>query len=110
MKTYFSSFNNTQLKDHKMETSGFFKSASDILANLSNPLAIESSVVHSQLGYAGTLDLVAEYMGKLSIIDWKTSQKKRSKLKDCHSYPLQLAAYAGAINYDDDYPFQVSVI
>jgi genome maintenance exonuclease 1 len=108
MKEYFVEWNN--ITHHKLRTSGFIKSVCNILPNISNPLAVESSVVHSSLGYAGTVDLVAEYMGKLSVIDWKTSKKKKVNLVQCHSYPIQVSAYAGAINFDPDYPFQVSHI
>lgn len=78
-----------------------------MLPDITNVVAIESSVVHPLLGYAGTLDLIAEYKGALSVIDWKTSAKPKTTLKDCYSYPQQIVAYAGAVNYDNNYPFQV---
>ncbi|XP_031548638.1 uncharacterized protein LOC116286306 [Actinia tenebrosa] len=106
MKEYFAAESSNE-RHHKLHTSGFIKSVCNVLPNISNPLAVESSVVHSSLGYAGTIDLVAEYMGILSVIDWKTSQKKKVNLTQCHSYPIQISAYAGAINFDLDYPFQI---
>ena len=78
-----------------------------VLKDLRNVVAVESAVIHPLLGYAGTLDLVAEYRGTLCVIDWKTSQKPKTKLEECFSYPHQIAAYAGAVNYSDLYPFQV---
>ncbi len=48
------------------------------------------------------------YRGALSVIDWKTSSKPKPTLSDCFTYPLQAAAYAGAINQDPHYPSQVS--
>ena len=45
----------------------------------------------------------------MCVIDWKTSHKQRPKLKDIHDYPLQTIAYAGAINDDKNYPFNVSI-
>ena len=86
---------------------GYWKSISHVLPDISNVVAIESGVVHPLLGYAGTLDLIAEYKGTLSVIDWKTSVKHKTNLKDCYSYPQQVVAYAGAVNYDSNYPFQV---
>lgn len=86
---------------------GYWQSISHVLSDITNVVAIESAVVHPVLGYAGTLDLIAEYKGTLSVIDWKTSEKHKTNLKDCYSYPLQLAAYAGAVNFDANYPFQV---
>lgn len=87
--------------------SGYWKSVSHVLKDITNVVAVESAVVHPLLGYAGTLDLIAEYKGKLSVIDWKTSAKHKSNLKDCYSYPQQIVAYAGAVNFDENYPFQV---
>lgn len=87
--------------------SGYWKSVSHVLKDITNVVAVESAVVHPLLGYAGTLDLIAEYKGKLSVIDWKTSAKHKTNLKDCYSYPQQIVAYVGAVNFDDNYPFQV---
>lgn len=87
--------------------SGYWKSVSHVLKDITNVIAVESAVLHPLLGYAGTLDLIAEYKGKLSVIDWKTSAKHKTNLKDCYSYPQQVVAYAGAVNFDDNYPFQV---
>ena len=87
--------------------SGYWKSVSHVLKDITNVIAVESAVVHPLLGYAGTLDLIAEYKGKQSVIDWKTSAKHKTNLKDCYSYPQQVVAYAGAVNFDDNYPFQV---
>ncbi len=36
----------------------------------------------------------------LCLIDWKTARKPKPSLADCFDYPLQMAAYAGAINQD----------
>ena len=78
-----------------------------MLKDVTNVVAVESAVAHPLLQYAGTLDLIAEYKGTLSVIDWKTSAKHKSNLKDCYSYPQQIVAYAGAVNFDENYPFQV---
>lgn len=86
---------------------GYWQSIRHVLPDIKNVVAIESGVVHPLLGYAGTLDLIAEYKGALSVIDWKTSAKHKMNLKDCYSYPQQVVAYAGAVNYDMNYPFQV---
>jgi len=53
---------------------------------------IERRVVDSEHGYAGTLDIVAEVEGVLSIIDLKTSTTLSK------SYGLQTAAYMNAYN------------
>ena len=41
------------------------------------------------------------------MIDWKTSVRPKPSLEDCYDFPLQAAAYAGAINQDPQYPFKV---
>ena len=45
----------------------------------------------------------------MCVIDWKTSHKPRPNLKDIYDYPLQTVAYAGAINDDKNYLFNVSI-
>ncbi|EDO36390.1 predicted protein, partial [Nematostella vectensis] len=94
--------------DNTHITSGYLKSVGHVLPEITHISAVESVVVHETLGYAGTVDLVAKYKGTHAVIDWKTSQKPKTRLSACHSYPVQVAAYAGAINYDSNYPFQIS--
>ena len=45
------------------------------------------------LEVAGTVDLVAEFDGRLSIIDWKTSSKEKPR-KFINNYFKQESAYA----------------
>ncbi|MGL6342719.1 MAG: PD-(D/E)XK nuclease family protein [Waterburya sp.] len=68
-----------------------------VLGDISNTRYIEQHTYHP-LGYGGSPDLVADYNGKLTIIDWKTSSKpkKRSYIKD---YLLQVCAYISSVNY-----------
>ena len=63
----------------------------DIL--LQNPKEdIEKRVVHTELAYAGTLDLVAHVKGRISIIDFKTGTQMSPE------YLLQTAGYMAAYN------------
>lgn len=55
------------------------------------PLFVEQVVYSEQYGYAGTLDLLAEVNGKLTVLDWKTGKAVYS---EAH---LQNAAYRQAI-------------
>lgn len=57
--------------------------------------AFENSLYSHELEVAGTVDCIAEYDGKLCIIDFKTSSKVKNKEYIC-GYFMQTAAYAVA--------------
>ncbi|XP_068681778.1 uncharacterized protein [Montipora foliosa] len=61
-------------------------------------IATEEYVTHSFIGYSGTFDALAIYDGVPCVIEWKTSQKHKPSLESCYDAPLQVVAYAGAIN------------
>jgi len=66
-----------------------------ILHNINNIYALEQSLFSDHLEVAGTVDCIAEYNGKMSVIDFKTS--KRIKERDnIHDYFMQCSAYAVA--------------
>lgn len=60
------------------------------------PVLIEGAVWHS-MGYAGTLDCLGYYEGKLQLLDWKTA-KAPKKIEWVQGYFMQAAAYIGAVN------------
>lgn len=55
--------------------------------------AQEFQMFSKKLGLAGTVDCIAEFDGKLSIIDFKTSSSDKGR-DDIHHYFLQCACYA----------------
>lgn len=62
-------------------------------SNVDNVMGVELPLFSKALGCAGRTDLVAEYNGKLSIIDFKTSTKPK-KIEWIESYILQSTVYS----------------
>ena len=63
------------------------------LNKIKNVFGVEPKLFSNKMGLAGTADLVAEYEGKLSIIDYKTKRSKQKK-EWMHEYFIQTTAYA----------------
>lgn len=63
------------------------------LDKIDNIVAIETPLWSKILGLAGRTDCIAEYDGKLSIIDFKASSKEK-RAKDIDNYFMQATAYA----------------
>ena len=61
--------------------------------SINNVRAIEGQMFSDHLSVAGTSDVVCEVDGVMSIVDWKTSGKKKSK-SQITNYFCQAAAYA----------------
>ncbi|XP_025163072.1 mitochondrial genome maintenance exonuclease 1 isoform X2 [Harpegnathos saltator] len=86
-----------------------FNSVRSVLKDVSHVKAIEAHVAHTKLRYKGIVDCVASYRGEDYVIDWKKSDKKKLDLKETYDAPMQVAAYIGAINASNLYPFVVNV-
>ncbi|XP_070696741.1 mitochondrial genome maintenance exonuclease 1 [Pempheris klunzingeri] len=93
--------------EYTPEVRGYLESISHILEDVRAVRAIESTVRHGQLNYLGVADCVARYRGVLCVIDWKTSEKPKPFLSNTYDNPIQVAAYAGALNSDGNYKYQV---
>jgi genome maintenance exonuclease 1 len=72
-----------------------FNSIKPYLDKINNVHALETPLYSHYLQVAGTVDCIAEYEDKLSIIDFKTSSRLKSR-EDIHGYFMQTAAYAVA--------------
>lgn len=86
---------------------GYLASAKEVFDKMTDAMVSEMNVCHTHLGYQGKLDTLACYNGNPCIIEWKTSQRRRSSLADCGEYPIQLVAYAGAINSNPSSKIQI---
>ena len=65
------------------------------LDKIDNIHCLETRLYSDHLEAAGTVDCIAEYEGKLSVIDFKTSSRVKS-IDDIDGYFMQTAAYAVA--------------
>jgi genome maintenance exonuclease 1 len=72
-----------------------FGSIRSLLDQVDNIHALETPLYSDHLQVAGTVDCIAEFQGKLSVIDFKTSSRPKDR-DDIHSYFMQTAAYAVA--------------
>jgi len=61
--------------------------------HINNIRSIEGQMYSHHLRCAGTVDMIAEYDGKLAVIDWKTSARKKTK-SQVEQYFMQESAYA----------------
>lgn len=74
-------------------TQELFKTFKPVLQPINNIHCQETKLYSHHLKLAGTVDCIAEYNGKLSIIDFKTAGKVKKK-EWIHNYFMQCAAYA----------------
>ena len=80
---------------------GLFRLIKPYLARLDNIHCLEEYLYSKEIGVAGQVDCVAEYKGKLSIIDFKTSTKRRDADYNYGNF-LQTSAYAKM--FEEMYP------
>ena len=74
-------------------------------AHVGTVYGIESRLYSGRLRAAGTTDLIAEYRGRISIVDFKTSKRVKMS-EDIHGYFIQITAYAMMLEelYPDVFP------
>ena len=71
----------------------FFKIKPIIDDNVGKVYAQEQALYSDKYRIAGRVDLIAEWNGKLSVIDFKTSTKQKNE-EDIQNYFMQCTAYA----------------
>jgi ATP-dependent exoDNAse (exonuclease V) beta subunit len=72
-----------------------FNSIKFLLDQIDNIHCLEDQLYSDHLQVAGTVDCIAEFQGKLSVIDFKTASKPKDR-DDIHNYFMQCAAYSVA--------------
>lgn len=69
-----------------------------LLQTLQTIHLVEGYVFHDDLHYAGQVDCIATYQGIPCVCEWKTADRPKGAIERLYDYPLQLAAYCGAVN------------
>ncbi|MGK7888967.1 MAG: PD-(D/E)XK nuclease family protein, partial [Leptolyngbyaceae cyanobacterium] len=77
----------------------YWQSLETVIAQISDVRLVEGTVFHYDLGYAGKVDCVASFQGVPCVVDWKTSDRPKKTIQRLYDYPLQAAAYCGAVNH-----------
>lgn len=85
--------NNESLGDIMPDAKEMFKSIKPLLNRINNIHYQEQALWSKQLAMAGRVDCIGEFDGKLSVIDFKTSKKIKSKI-EIEDYFWQTSAYA----------------
>jgi len=85
--------NNQEIKFETPIESELFTSVKPLLHNINNIRFLEQRLYSNHLRLAGTVDCIAEYNGKISVIDFKTSSKLK-KPEYIENYFMQCSAYA----------------
>jgi ATP-dependent exoDNAse (exonuclease V) beta subunit len=92
-----------------MFTAEMFASIKPLLNEIDNIHALEDPLFSDHLQVAGTVDCVAEFRNKISIIDFKTSSRIKSR-EDIGNYFMQCSAYAVAFEERTKIPVSRLVI
>jgi len=91
--------NNDLLKEQKGEETlnilnkEMYLNLKGLLSKIDNIRCLEQNLYSDHLRLAGQVDCIAEYDGRLSVIDFKTSNKKKTR-SHCYNYFIQCSAYA----------------
>ena len=70
-----------------------FDSIKPLLNRINNIHCLETRLFSDHLQVAGTVDCIAEFDGRVSVIDFKTSRRIKSR-EDIHGYFMQTSAYS----------------
>jgi genome maintenance exonuclease 1 len=76
------------------DSAAMFRSLIPHMQRINNIHYIEQALWSEKIGMAGRVDLIAEWAGVLSVIDFKTSKKIKTR-EDIPEYFAQCVSYAG---------------
>jgi genome maintenance exonuclease 1 len=85
--------NNSEMQNMMPDAKEMFVSLKPYLDKINNIHYQECALWSNQLGVAGRVDCIGEYEGELSVIDFKTSARLKSR-ESIEDYFWQTAAYA----------------
>ena len=85
--------NKLSLEEFDLLPIAHFNNLKPYLENISDVVSIEQRMYSDKLKVAGTSDLIAQYNGELSIIDYKTKRKPQID-QYMYEYYLQTTCYA----------------
>ena len=77
--------------------------------SIDNIRVVEGQMFSEFLRVAGTVDCIAEYNGRLAVIDWKTSAREKKK-EWVDGYFMQAAAYAVMFEENTSIPIDTLVV
>jgi len=77
--------------------------------SIDNIRVVEGQMMSDFLRVAGTVDCIAEYNGRLAVIDWKTSAREKKK-EWVDGYFMQAAAYAVMFEENTGIPIDTLVV
>lgn len=86
-----------------------FNSIKPILNDINYVRCLETPLYSDTLECAGTVDCIADFRGRRSVIDFKTSKRIKSR-DDIHDYFIQTSAYAVAFEERTQVPVDQLVI
>lgn len=86
-----------------------WNSIKPLLNDINDIYALEQPLYSNHLQVAGTVDCIAKYKGKLSVIDFKSSRRLKTR-EDIHDYFIQCSAYAVAFEEMTNIPVSRLVI
>ena len=94
---------------HEEEHVSMFNQFQSEVDRINNIKCQETSLYSDQLGIAGTVDCIAEFNGKLSVIDFKTKRKEmRKEWTDSHF--MQCAGYGKMWEEHTNVPIEQLVV